>query len=344
MKHRDSLFKLIHSLTKNEKGYFKKYMSRYSSNTDTGLIKLFNVIEKQEIYDDQKIKESLWGDNIVKHLSVSKNHLHQSILESLRSYHKDVSIEVTLCNMLHDVEILLRKTLYGDCMDVLNKAKTLALKHQRYSMLLEIYGYIFRIKTMQRKDLNDFSPVANKDYQLQLHSLQQQRKLVELRVLLSKIYYIANSYIVQDKESREQLAKLLDKVYIMKQDPELPLIGIIYIYGAMSTIYTFYWGDIDKGYYINKEYLAFWDAHPEVIEDENQTNYINCLNNLMYTLMRLGKFSEYKAQVKRLGASTSSMITSNCNPSVSILLWINASKIKQSLGQGLKPRVNLLSG
>ena len=300
MKHRDSLFKLIHSLSKNEKGYFKKYMSRYSFNADTRLVKLFDAIEKQEEYDEIKLKKLFEGDNIVKHLSVSKNHLHQSILESLRSYHKDVSVEVKLCNMLHDVEILLRKTLYNDCMDVLNKAKALAIRCQRYSMLLEIYSYIFRINTMQRKDRNDFSPIANKDYHSQLHALQQQRKLVELRVLLSKIYYIANSYIVQDKESKKQLIKLLDQAYEMQKDTELPVSGTIYIYSAMSAIYSFYLGDVHKGYLINKEYLAFWDAHPEIIEDENQTNYINCLNNFMSTLMRLGKYNEYKAQLKRL--------------------------------------------
>ncbi|MGQ0829842.1 MAG: hypothetical protein ACT4ON_15755 [Bacteroidota bacterium] len=300
MKHRDSLFKLIHSLSKNEKGYFKKYMSRYSSNADTDLVKLFDAIEKQKEYDESKLKKVFAGDNIVKHLSVSKNHLHHSILESLRSYHKDVSVEVKLCNMLHDVEILLRKTLYNDCMDVLNKAKVLAIRYQRYSMLLEIYGYIFRINTMQRKDRNDFSPIANKDYQSQLYALEQQKKLIDLRVLLSKIYFIANSYIVQDKESKKQLVKLLAEVHKMKKDPQLPDSAMIYIYSAMSTIYSFYLGDVYKGYLINKEYLAFWDAHPELIEDENQTNYINCLNNLMSTLMRLGKYAEYKAQLKRL--------------------------------------------
>lgn len=300
MKHRDSLFKLIKSLSKNEKGYFKKYMSRYSSNVDTGLVKLFDAIEKQDEYDEDKLKKLLSEDNIVKHLSVSKNHLHQSILESLRSYHKDASVEITLYNMLHDVEILLRKTLYNDCMDVLNKAKVFALRHQKYSMLLDVYGYIFRINTMQRKDRNDFSPVANKDYHAQLDALQQQRKLVELRVLLSKIYYIANSFIVQDKESKKQLVKLLDQAYEMQKDPELPVSGMIYIYSAMSAIYSHYLGDAHKGYLINKEYLAFWDEHPELIEDENQTNYINCLNNFMITLMSLGKYREYKEKLKRL--------------------------------------------
>ncbi len=300
MKQRDSLFKLIQSLSKNEKGYFKKYLSRYSSNTDTSLVKLFDVIEKQEVYDEDRLKKLLAGDNIVKHFSVSKNHLYQSILESLRSYHKDASIEITLCNMFHDAEILFRKTLYDDCIDMLNKAKAIAHQYQKYNMLLEIYTYIFRINTTRRKDRNDFSPVENKDYQVQLNALEQQRKLLELRVLLSKIYFTANSFIVQDKKFRQQLEKLLNELHEMKKDKELPFSATIYIYSAMSAIYSYYLGDVVKGNLLNQEYLAFWETHPEIIEDGNQADYINCLNNFMSTLMRLGKYDEYKLQLKKL--------------------------------------------
>ena len=336
MKQRDSLFKLIQSLSKNEKGYFKKYLSRYSSNTDTGLVKLFDVIEKQEVYDEDKIKKLLAGDNIVKHLSVSKNHLYQSILESLRSYHKDASIEITLCNMFHDVEILFRKILYDDCIDMLNKAKAIALQYQKYNMLLEIYTYIFRINTTRRKDRNDFSPVENKDYQVQLNALQQQRKLLELRVLLSKIYFTANSFIVQDKKIKQQLEKLLNDLYEMKKDKDLPFSAIIYIYSAMSTIYSYYLGDIQKGNLLNEEYLSFWEMHPEIIEDGNQADYINCLNNFMSTLMRLGKYNEYKSQLKKLHSlPVNSELTKTLKTEVSTLCetiyFIKTLKVEEGI-------------
>ena len=51
----DQLFKLIHSLSKGEKRFFKIYTTRINPTGDKKFLRLFDAIEKQEMYDEDAI-------------------------------------------------------------------------------------------------------------------------------------------------------------------------------------------------------------------------------------------------------------------------------------------------
>jgi len=51
----DKLFQLIKSLTKKEKGYFKKYYSGTNEEGDNNHWLLFNAMDKAENYDEVDI-------------------------------------------------------------------------------------------------------------------------------------------------------------------------------------------------------------------------------------------------------------------------------------------------
>src|SRR3954469_21223660 len=106
MKNTDSLFALIKSLTRNEKGYFKKYVSKYSAADKNIYVQLFNIIEAQAAYNEEKVKEKLKKLKKNIDLSVLKNYLYNAILKSLRSYHNELSVNFKLQDMLKDAEIL----------------------------------------------------------------------------------------------------------------------------------------------------------------------------------------------------------------------------------------------
>ncbi|MGB0477489.1 MAG: hypothetical protein ACPGHV_04555 [Flavobacteriaceae bacterium] len=55
---KESLFQLIKSLSKSEKRQFKLYANRLQSNSDTKFIALFNLLDKMNVYDEQKILHS----------------------------------------------------------------------------------------------------------------------------------------------------------------------------------------------------------------------------------------------------------------------------------------------
>ncbi|MFH0867141.1 MAG: hypothetical protein V1904_13175 [Bacteroidota bacterium] len=121
----DKLFSLIRSLSKQEKRYFKLFAgaNREASN----YIKLFDILSRQKVYDEDAIREIYKNEKFIKQLHVTKNYLYKLILRSLHIYHINISEDSIIKELLQCVEILYNKGLYGQCTTLLNKAKMIAL-------------------------------------------------------------------------------------------------------------------------------------------------------------------------------------------------------------------------
>jgi D-tyrosyl-tRNA(Tyr) deacylase len=86
MKASDSLFRLIKSLSKNEKGYFKKMAEALAGSGGSNYLLLFDAIDKQNEFDEAAIIKKYSKENFVKNLSVTKRNLTDLILKALRLY------------------------------------------------------------------------------------------------------------------------------------------------------------------------------------------------------------------------------------------------------------------
>ncbi len=82
MKPSNELFKLIKSLTKSEKRFFK--LSSALQAGDLNYLKIFDYIEGQDQYDENSLKAAFADEVFIKHLPSEKNHLYRLILKSLR--------------------------------------------------------------------------------------------------------------------------------------------------------------------------------------------------------------------------------------------------------------------
>ena len=65
---KESLFRLIKSLSKSEKRQFKLYVNRLVSNVDTKFIALFDLMDKMTVYDEQKIAKLITKVKKIKSL------------------------------------------------------------------------------------------------------------------------------------------------------------------------------------------------------------------------------------------------------------------------------------
>jgi hypothetical protein len=135
----DYLFTLIKSLTKAEKRYFKVYGSTRILKGENIYFKLFNAIEAQKTYDENKIKEQ----NGFKDLPTLKKRLYKAILKSLAEFHSSVGIEVR--EMIDYIEILFNKSLFNHCMRQINKVKKIVAENEQYEEWLEILRWEYKI-------------------------------------------------------------------------------------------------------------------------------------------------------------------------------------------------------
>lgn len=141
MKQSNDLFELISSMTKSEKRYFVLRSKLHSGNKQ--YIQMFNALEKLDVYNEKEFRKENSGKGFVKNLAFSKNHLYGLIIKSLIDFQSGRSADAKIHALISECKVLFRKTLYRRYFRTIEKAKELALKHERY-------GYVMQIMEMEK--------------------------------------------------------------------------------------------------------------------------------------------------------------------------------------------------
>ncbi len=130
----------------NEKGYFKKFASIHSTKSSNNYLRLFDALDKQKEYDEQRIKKKFKNETFAKQLPVTKNYLYKLILKSLGSYHAERRLEIKLNQLFSNISILYHKGLYSDCNELVISAKQMAKNHDDYQAYLTALDWDYRIQ------------------------------------------------------------------------------------------------------------------------------------------------------------------------------------------------------
>jgi hypothetical protein len=138
MKQNDMLYDLIKSLTGNEKRFFKIYASRHVTSGKNNYVKLFEAMDKLTTYDDKKLKSKIKNASSSKHFSAEKNYLYNLILECLDIYHKDASVDSQISKYVNIARILSEKRLDKQSFNMIEKAKALSEKHNRFENIITL--------------------------------------------------------------------------------------------------------------------------------------------------------------------------------------------------------------
>jgi hypothetical protein len=206
MKPSSELFNLIKSLTKSEKRFFKLSSSLQSG--EKNYLKIFDAIDEQSEYDEYALKELFKKEKFVKHFPSEKNHLYKLILKSLRSYYSDNSISSILQQEIKNIEILYRKTLYEECEKFLQRAKKLAIEHEKFYYHFELIG-IEKMLLEEAFEDGKFSRSLDDLIEEEQQVITKLRNLAEYHVLYSKVNFAFRS----EGYSREENArKIIDEV------------------------------------------------------------------------------------------------------------------------------------
>lgn len=137
-----NISELVKSLTPNEKGYFKKYCYGFTKEAQNNYLRLFQILEKENIIHDKLIRDKFHNKQINIH-SI-RNFLYKQILKSLRAYHSEKHIQYTIREMLDYVEILSDKGLFEQSIQFINKGINLS-----DPVTLPAYQILFRTQQIQ---------------------------------------------------------------------------------------------------------------------------------------------------------------------------------------------------
>jgi tetratricopeptide (TPR) repeat protein len=193
----DSLFLLIKAMSKAEKRHFKLSMSGYQTNGEKHYLRLFDVIEAQQVYDEKAIKKKFRDEPYFRQLARVKIYLHQQILKSLRSLHDDLSADMRLNNYLSEIEILYKKELLRDCAATIKKAKAYAEKYERFPRLLELLAWEAKVTT-QMIDVPNLDSMKRKWLAAEKEILEKYNDILDITQLSHDVI----SFVMKKGEGR----------------------------------------------------------------------------------------------------------------------------------------------
>ncbi len=143
----DLLFQLINSLEKAEKRYFKLYIRRNSSSKDLKIVRLFDVLDKTNEYDEAILQKKMGGIPKTQ-LTNLKSHLYKQVLASLRLLKSSNSIDLQLNEQFDYAHILYKKGLYMQSLRLLERAKEMANENHKFNFLPKFIDLEKRIETL----------------------------------------------------------------------------------------------------------------------------------------------------------------------------------------------------
>ena len=245
---KNDLFSLLKSLSKSEKRHFRIFCSR--SGSDPNYLRLFDVMDALEVYDERVVREKLAGEPFLRQLHVTKNYLRQMILKSLRDYHTGLSKDAELKDCLRNVEILFHRELYDLCGEELGRAEKMAATYGLNIGLAEVCNWQRKLaQTLAPNDFDRFEDAVGRQgnaLRLQENTLQFWQLAIRFsrsfigdgagrpvdagllaapenaRTLEAKVLYYNTLYLVRLRNGNEEEAEtaLLELIGLLEGHPQ----------------------------------------------------------------------------------------------------------------------------
>lgn len=327
-KVKESLFELIKSLSKSEKRYFKLLSSRHTIGDENNYVRLFDYIDKQDVYDENALFKEFKNEAFISRFSITKKRLYDHILNSLDAFHSSASNDAQLYKLMHSADILYTKSLYDQCARVLRSAEKLAEKHERFNLLSEI-----RRKQKKLIENNGYSDTKDEfllDIELKDRAISKQ---IELYNILWKIksdlfLVLARKGRSRTSEDAEVYTNIINNLPQNLNAHDLPF-ETAYLYYHIQSAYWFAVGDLEKSYINLKNNIETFENREGAIES-NLNNYFSLLTNAIYVSEKLSYHSDSINYLKVLKSLTTRFDVSH-NEDIQIKLFASSYSIELSL-------------
>ena len=297
------LFNLVKSLSGSEKRYFKIFVNSQGSR-DNKYLQLFDAIDGQEEFDDEVLKEVVYGEEPIQSRKYSelKAYLYELILKSLQSYDEKSSVGHRLKNMMQGVRALFRRSLFDDCKDHLVKARKLAYRYEQFNTVLEALDWEKKIAYAETdidfldKELARIAAEENK-------VLNQLRMISEYRnIFFSLLVSLRKHTVVKRDEQKQMLQEIIESPLIQEYERANSHTARV-IYHRIYSIYHFAASDQQGFYQKNQELIALMESEPHILQ-EDVSEYISALSNLIRSCGEMGHLEEMEEKLEKLYSVT----------------------------------------
>ncbi|MCP4440804.1 MAG: hypothetical protein GY810_17930 [Aureispira sp.] len=289
------LFKLIKSLSPSEKGYFKKYYANYSTNQI--YVQLFDAIDEQTKYDENSLKKQFEAYKLTKQFSVAKNYLIKNILKSLRAYHSDASRDITLNELLTNIELLYKKRLIGLCRKTLKRAKKLVLAGELFHKYSEIALWEIRLENLiahsvqQKEKLNNI-------YQFALEGIERNENLMNYRQVAFQFNALSKEGAPRTPEAQTNFKQFIEHPLLQSELIPKSETAKGFFYNLQTKISEITY-DFEGAFENSKKFIEIIENNPNIYSSNPSHNLIPAYYNLLGSCIYLKNNQDFAKNLEK---------------------------------------------
>jgi len=129
------LWQFIHTLTKNEKQFFRRNYIQTGGDAGPLYLRLFDAIEKQAVYNEAEILEKFTPQLQKKNIAFQKHYLYRQLCEALLQYSQEHELEQSIYKDILLIRLFRKKGLPDEAQNVWVKAIRKAREIESFAML-----------------------------------------------------------------------------------------------------------------------------------------------------------------------------------------------------------------
>lgn len=298
MKASDDLFQLIKSMSKSEKGYFKKFAAKHSAGKKNIYIRLFDAIEKLDKYEETIIKEKFKGEKFSETLYSVKNYLFRLILKALSSYHSEKFAVSRLNMMMTELNVLFEKGLYKQFRTLLSKAISAAKENDKPFYLALLYN-----KALTSVATDYYSEDDVLDYEMLKKETLDNLKVLNINEQYHILYndmfmFTKKTGSIRDEKDLGRLNEIIKNPLLQNESNAVSFDAKFKYYTILGHYYRIT-GDNESWIKYRHRLVKLMESGKKYIK-ENPRSYIMALNNYLNACILTKNFGDFDKTLDRL--------------------------------------------
>ncbi|MFI5150306.1 MAG: hypothetical protein ACHQRM_11285 [Bacteroidia bacterium] len=294
----DDLFHLIKTLSKSEKRHFKLYASRGGVEDEKKFVKLFDLIHTQKRYDEEKLLRNHSGLNPAQ-LPNLKVQLYRRILLSVRICNTPHSVDVQIRDLTDNAQLLYDKGLYKQCMQMLDKARKMAIASDRETLHLDVLE-------LEKKVLNQTTASRNETRVKTVvkESRAVGRSIRNINTFSNLSLKLHASYVkmgfIRSNRDLEKAEELFIRSLPRYEEDKLSFFECMYLWQCYSQ-YNYFIQNFKQVRYYAGRWVELFEKNPGRISAHPE-HYIRALNYSLMADNKLMLYNSFYENLKKLVA------------------------------------------
>lgn len=284
----DFLWQLIHSLSSNEKLFFKRNFSINKSLQQRLYIKLFDAIAAQKKYDEATMLKKFHPELSKKNIASQKHYLQKQVCDALVLYDGRNNESNDIYNQILLIRVYRKKGLLDEAHSIWKKAVTKARKTESFA-LLNLLKTEFE-KMILLSSLHTKYDELHSIFKGNVITYDEYAEMITLRDIYAETLLLKRkTHYDIDDSLKEKISSLLERVNKGTSSTSTHSFWFRHYYHMSKASLLYLLNDIEEALYIFQQVLTDWKKNTEYIKTYGE-HYIELMYMINYTGVLHGSY------------------------------------------------------